>query len=58
MAKAVDNPVLVSRLTSMVTGEEIQIIQHGYDDYEATWTESKISVRGTLNFVLENVWEG
>ena len=58
MAKADDNPVLVSRLTSMVTGKEIQIVQYGRDDYEATWTESKISVRGTLNFVLENVWEG
>jgi hypothetical protein len=53
-----DNPVIISRMTSMVTGEEIQIVQYGRDDYEATWTESKISVRGTLNFVLENVWEG
>ena len=58
MAKAVDNPVLVSRLTSMVTGEEIQIIQHGHDDYEAYWTQSDYSVRGPLAQILDEVWEG
>ena len=53
-----DNPVIVSRLTSMVTGEEIQIIQHGHDDYEAYWTQSDYSVRGTLAQILDEVWEG
>jgi hypothetical protein len=53
-----DNPVIISRLTSMVTGEEIQIIQYGHDDYEAYWTQSDCSVRGTLAQILDEVWEG
>ena len=57
MAKAVDNPVLVSRLTSIQTGEEIQIIRYTADYYEAHFTERNITYHGTLEQILEKIWE-
>ena len=52
-----DNPVIVSRLTSIQTGEEIQIIRYTSDYYEAHFTERNITYHGTLEQILEKIWE-
>jgi len=53
-----NNPRTVCKLISNHTGEEIILTQWGDDDYDAYWTESDCSVRGTLSQVIKEIEEG
>ena len=53
-----NNPEIVTRLISPHTGEEIILTKWGDNDYDAYWTSSDCSVRGTFDQIMKEIEEG